>query len=162
MTMTNTLQALGCTAPHNRDLSVDQAVDALEAVCDAIFRGFRADFRHFVAKTPDFRVECLVEAFDAWNTTKTSICNFQQISSLPPVLCATGDQLSKLLRSRLSESYDPTIDSKLIKNAASAMETDPHHDPRLLELLVDVSSHLLYFREVGLPMPDVSDLLSEI
>jgi hypothetical protein len=153
---------LGCTAPHNRDLSPDQAGDALEAVCDAIFSGFRADFRYYVAKASDIRVECLVEAFDAWNTIKISIFNFQKISSLPPILFATGDQLSKLLRSRLTQTYDPTIDCKLITNAANVMKTDPYHDPRLVELLVDVASNLFYLREVGLPMPDVSDLLSKI
>ena len=161
MTTPNALQDLGCTAPRNRDLSPDQAVDALEALCDALFRGFRADFRYYVAKTPDFRMECLVEAFDAWNTVKIFVSNFQEIRSLPPALIATGDQLSKLLRSRLSGTYDPTIDSQLITKAASALKSDPSHDPRLVELLTDVSTHLLYLREAGLSVPDVSDLLNE-
>lgn len=162
MTTTDTLQTLGCTAPRNRDLSAEQAVDALEALCDALFRGYRADFRYYVAKTPDFRMECLVEAFDAWNTVKTSISNFQEIRSLPQDLIAAAYQLSRLLHSRLSGTYDPGMDSQLITKAANMLKSDPAHDPRRVELLEDVSAHLLYYREAGLPVPDLSDLLSEL
>ena len=162
MTTTDTLQTLGCIAPRNRDLSAEQAVDALEALCDALFRGYRADFRCYVASTPDIRMECLVEAFDAWNTVKTTVSNFRAIRSLPQNLIATSDQISRLLHSRLSGTYDRALDSQLIAKTAKALKSDPAHDPRLVELLADVSAHLLYYREAGLPVPDVSDLLSEL
>ena len=82
------------------------------------------------------------------------------IPSLTPVMRSVGDQLSKLLQTRLSGTFDRTMDADAISHMVEAMKTDPGHDARLIELLADVAAYLLYVGQPGLSQPDVSDLLS--
>ena len=151
---------VGFAAPGMPDLTADQTTDALEAACDAIFAGFRADYLHDVAPTSDARMERHVRAYGAWQTAGFSIAYFNTISSLTPALRSVGVQLSKLLQTRLSGIYEHTIDADAVSDIVKAMKADPGHDARLVELLADVSAYLNYVGQPGLSQPDVSDLSS--
>lgn len=152
---------LGCPVPLICELTPDQTIDAFEAVCDALLRAFRADYQHFIAQTLATMIECRVEAFDAWNAVKISISNFAKIKSLPPTLVSVSDQLSKLLQTRLSHTDNCNLDSFVFFDVASSVQAEPSNDPRLADLLTDAGNFALYIRDVGLPMPDVSDLLED-
>ncbi|SEN87484.1 hypothetical protein SAMN04488003_1503 [Loktanella fryxellensis] len=143
-------------------LSADQTIDALEAACDAVFAGLRADYLHHVAPTSDARMERHVQAFEAWQTAGVSVTYYRTIPSLTPPLRSVGDQLTKLLQTRLSGIYERTIDADAISDIGTTIKTNPGHDTRLVELIADVAAFLLYIRQPGHLQPDVSDLLSEI
>ena len=159
MNDTQYITPFGCPVPPIFELTPDQAIDALEAVCDALLRAFRADYQYYIAKTSATTIECRVDAFDAWNTAKISISNFAQIKSLSSALAAASDQLSKLLQTRLSHSDDYNLNISVLLDLASSIESEPGNDPRLTDLLTDAANFSLYIRDVGLPMPDVSELL---
>ena len=144
------------------ELTADQAIDALEAACDAIFAACRADYLHGVAPTSDARMERHVQAYGAWQTAGFSTAYFSRIPSLTPAMRSVGDQLSKLLQTRLSGTYDRTMDADAISDIVKAMKTDPGHDARLAELIADVAAYLLYVGQPGVSQPDTSDLLSGI
>ncbi|MCB5200229.1 hypothetical protein LGQ03_13340 [Loktanella sp. TSTF-M6] len=151
---------VGFAAHGMPDLTADQTTDALEAACDAIFAGFRADYLHDVAPNSDVRMERHVQAYGDWQTAGFSITYFSMIPSLTPALRPVYDQLLKLLQTRLSGIYEHTIDADTVSDIVEAMKTDPGHDARLVELLADVAAYLNYVGQPGLSQPDVSDLSS--
>lgn len=161
MTDAARITPLGCPVPLNCDLTPEQSVDALEAVCDALHRAFRADFQHYCAKTSAMRIEGHADAYDAWHAVKVTIGNFAKIKSLSPVLVFLADQFLKLWHARLSQTDDLDLDSARIFRAVDALRIEPDHDARLAALVADAAAYVYYLRGSGLAMPDVSDLLTD-
>ncbi|WP_141135090.1 hypothetical protein [Puniceibacterium sediminis] len=153
---------LGCPVPPNSALTAEQSIDAFEAVCDALFRAFRCDYKHFCAATSAARVECHAEAYNAWHTVHVALTNFATIKSLPPILIAVSDQFSKLLKARLSDTFDSTLDGRILTRAAIVLRSKPEHDVRLADLLTDAAGYILYNRQPGISVPVISDLLDDI
>ena len=161
MTATACITPLGRPVPPKSALTAEQSVDALEAVCDALFRAFRADYKHFCSRTSAGRVECHAEAYNAWHTVHVALTNFAAIKSLSPILVEVSNQFARLLQVRLSHTYDPTLDSKIIATAVNVQSSEPGHNPRLAELLTDAAGYILYSRDPGISLPIISDLLDD-
>ncbi|WP_295512065.1 hypothetical protein [uncultured Sulfitobacter sp.] len=161
MTDTICTTLLGRPVPQNSDLTAEQSIDAFEALCDALFRAFRADYQYFCAQTSAERIERHADAYAAWHTVHVSLSAVARITSLMPALETAVDQLSNVFVMRLTKTKRHTVDSAALVREAGRLRSERGQDDRLADLLMQAGSYVQYSHDPSYPIPDINDLLDE-
>lgn len=141
--------------------SHDQAIDALEALCDALESALKADHQYYIAKKREARIARHVDALEAWTRVKSGVSVFSAAADKHPALLFIATQIATLLVHRLYGRTDSGVKITHIWDMAQSLPETSANNARVAEILKTVASLAVYMRDHRFEMPDVSALLIE-
>ncbi|WP_417264301.1 hypothetical protein [Celeribacter sp.] len=156
-----TITPSGISVAPIQNWSRNQAIDALEALCDALQSALSTDYQYYIAKKRETRIARHVDALEAWARVKSGVSVFSAAADKHPALLFIATQIATLLVYRLYGRTDGDVQINHIWDMAQSVPETNEDSARVAEIVKTVVGYALYMRDNRLKMPDVSDLLIE-